>query len=162
MDEMTRQTSEYSLEVRRLAKQVGLHIVRSSRFLLPRMGQEVLTQSQAFVLDLLLEREQPWRIGDLALAAGVRLPSMTDLIARMERQGWIRKEGTTHDRRGVAVTLKAEGREVIQDFERHQIHAIARRLVLLSDEDKAAIEQALPALNRLFNGSEEQAGNDAP
>ena len=154
MDEMTQQTWEYPLAVRRLAKQVGLHIVRSSRFLLPRMNQEVLTQSQAFVLDFLLEKEQPQRISDLAVAAGVRLPSMTDLLARMERQGWIRKEGTTHDRRGVAVTLTLEGRALIQEFERHQIHSIAQRLVLLSDEDKAAIEQALPALKRLFNGTE--------
>ena len=158
MDERTQQTVEYPLAVRRLAKQVGLHIVRSSRFLLPKMHQEVLTQSQAFVLDLLLEKDQPWRIGDLAFASGVRLPSMTDLLARMERQGWIRKEGTAHDRRGVAVTLTAQGRAVIQNFERHQIHLIAQRLVGLTAEDQAAIEQALPALNRLFNGSEDLPG----
>jgi DNA-binding MarR family transcriptional regulator len=155
MDETREQAFEYSPVVRKLAKQVGLHIVRSSRFLLPRMNQEMLTQSQAFVLDLLLEKEQPWRLSDLAGAAGVRLPSMTDLVSRMERQGWIRKEGTTHDRRGVAVTLTSEGRAVIQDFERRQIHLIAQRLVLLSTEDQATIEQALPALTRLFNSSEE-------
>lgn len=155
MDEREQQIPEYPLAVRRLAKRVGLHIVRSSRFLLPRMHQEVLTQSQAFVLDLLLEKEQPMRISDLSLAAGVRLPSMTDLIARMERQGWIRKEGTAHDRRGVAVTLTAEGRALIQNFERKQIHLIAQRLVLLSERDQAAIEQALPALKRLFQSPDD-------
>ncbi len=154
MDEARQQTPEYSPAVRRLAKRVGLHIVRSSRFLLPKMNQEVLTQSQAFVLDLLLEKE-PWRVSDLAIAAGVRLPSMTDLVARMERQGWVRKEGTVHDRRAVAVTLTREGRALIQDFERRQIHLIAQRLVELSSEDQEAIARALPALTRLFNGSDE-------
>jgi DNA-binding MarR family transcriptional regulator len=120
------------------------------------MNQEVLTQSQAFVLDLLLEKE-PWRVSDLAMAAGVRLPSMTDLVARMERQGWVRKEETVHDRRAVAVTLTSVGRTLIQDFERRQIHLIAERLVELSDEDQAAIKQALPALTRLFNGSGEES-----
>ncbi len=157
MGEKERQPITYPLAVRNLAKQVGLHIVRSSRFLLPRMHQEVLTQSQAFVLDLLLEKDQPWRIGDLAFATGVRLPSMTDLLTRMERQGWIRREGTAHDRRGVVVTLTAEGRAVIQEFERHQIHLIAQRLVLLSEEDQQAIHQALPALGRLF-----ERPDDAP
>lgn len=158
MNEREQQLPEYPLTVRRLAKRVGLHIVRSSRFLLPRMHQEVLTQSQAFVLDLLLEKEQPMRISDLSFAAGVRLPSMTDLIARMERQGWIRKEGTAHDRRGVAVTLTVEGRAIIQNFERSQIHLIAQRLVCLSEQDQVAIEQALPALNRLFQSSEDLPG----
>lgn len=152
MERARQQTPEYSPAVRRLAKQVGLHIVRSSRFLYSRMNQEVLTQSQAFVLDLLLEKE-PWRVSDLAIAAGVRLPSMTDLVARMERQGWVHKEGTAHDRRAVAVTLTGEGRTLIQNFERRQIHLIARRLVELSNEDQEAIRLALPALTRLFNGS---------
>ena len=155
MDETEGQTFAYPFTVRRLAKQIGLHIVRSSQFLLPRMHQEVLTQSQAFVLDLLLEKDQPWRISDLAFATGVRLPSMTDLVSRMERQGWIHKEGTAHDRRGVAVTITVEGRAVIQDFERRQIGLIAQRLALLSEEEKRVIEQALPALNRLFTSSDD-------
>lgn len=149
------QIPTYPFTVWHLAKQIGLHIVRSSQFLLPRLHQETLTKSQAFVLHLFLEKEQAWRVSDLAFASDVRLPSMTDLISRMERQGWVHKTGTAHDRRGVAVTITEEGRAILRDFERRQVHLIAQRLALLSDEDKAAIAQAIPALNRLFNGPEE-------
>jgi len=153
MDTTKQQPPEYSLAIRHLAKQVGLHIVRSSQFLLPRLHQETLTQSQAFALHLLLEKELAWRISDLADATGVRLPSMTDLVSRMERQGWVRKTETAHDRRGIAVTLTEQGRAVIQDFERGQVNLIAQRLTLLSAEDQQAIEQALPALTRLFGNT---------
>jgi DNA-binding MarR family transcriptional regulator len=113
-----------------------------------------LTQSQYFVLHLLLDN-RAWRVSDLAYAAGVRLPSMTSLVSRMERQGWIRKTETAHDRRGVAVTMTDEGRTLIYGFERRHVDLIAQRLVLLSDEEKMTIERALPALNRLFNGQED-------
>lgn len=154
MDITKQPSTEYPSTVRRLAKQIGLHIVRSSQFLLPRLHQEVLTQSQAFALHLLLDN-RAWRVSDLAYAAGVRLPSMTSLISRMERQGWIRKAETAHDRRGVAVTITDEGRALIHGFERRNIDLIAQRLALLSDEEKVAIERALPALNRLFNSQED-------
>jgi DNA-binding MarR family transcriptional regulator len=151
MDTIKQSCAEYPSTVRTLAKQIGLHIVRSSQFFLPRLHQEVLTQSQYFVLHLLLDN-RAWRVSDLAYAAGVRLPSMTSLISRMERQGWIHKTETAHDRRGVAVTITGEGRTLVLEFERRHVNLIAQRLVLLSDEEKVAIERALPALNRLFNG----------
>jgi DNA-binding MarR family transcriptional regulator len=154
MDAIKQPDGKYPSTVRGLAKQIGLHIVRSSQFLLPRLHQEVLTQSQAFALHLLLDN-RAWRVSDLAYAAGVRLPSMTSLISRMERQGWICKTETAHDRRGVAVTITEEGRALIHGFERRNVDIIAQRLALLSDEEKVAIECALPALNRLFNSQEE-------
>src|SRR5947209_16636717 len=74
MDTIKPSCGEYPSTVRSLAKQIGLHIVRSSQFFLPRLHQEVLTQSQYFVLHLLLDN-RAWRVSDLAYAAGVRLPS---------------------------------------------------------------------------------------
>jgi DNA-binding MarR family transcriptional regulator len=150
MDAMKEQRIEYPATIYKLAQQIGFHIVNSAQFLLPHMHQETLTQSQAFVLDLLSD-DRPRRISDLAKASGVRLPSMTDLVSRMERQGWIRKMEATHDRRSTMVTITAEGRAAIVVFERRQLTFIAERLIQLSDEERAAIEQALPALQRLFN-----------
>jgi DNA-binding MarR family transcriptional regulator len=80
---------------------------------------------------------------------------MTELISRMERQGWLRKMDTAYDRRGVAVIITDEGRALIQGLQRRQIDLIARRLALLSDEEKRIIEQALPVLDRLFSGQDE-------
>ena len=150
MDASGENRIEYPSAIYRLARQVGLHIVRSSQFLLPHMHQETLTQSQAFILDL-LQDNQARCISDLASASGVRLPSMTDLVSRMHRQGWIQKMEATHDRRSTLVTITEQGRAMIQAFERRQVALIAERLIELVEEDRAAIEQALPALRRLFH-----------
>ena len=118
------------------------------------MQQEVLTPSQATVLTLLLD-ERAWRLSDLASATGVRPPSMTELISRMERQGWLCKMDTEYDRRGVAVTITEEGRKQIHALNRRQVDLIAGRLALLSDEEKRIIEQVLPVLDKLFNGPDD-------
>ena len=142
------------LTARGLARQLGLRIVGITQFLTRRMQQEVLTPSQATVLTL-LQDERAWRLSDLASATGVRPPSMTELVSRMERQGWLRKMDTAHDRRGVAVMITEEGRTLVQTLQRRQIDLIAGRLALLSDEEKRIIEQALPVLDRLFSRSED-------
>jgi DNA-binding MarR family transcriptional regulator len=142
------------LTARGLAKQLGLRIIRITQFLTRQMQQEVLTPSQATVLTL-LQDGRAWRLSDLASATGVRPPSMTELISRMERQGWLGKMDTPHDRRGVAVTITEEGRTLLQALNRRQIDLIAGRLALLSDEEKRMIEQALPVLDHLFSGPED-------
>lgn len=142
------------LSARVLAKQLGLRIVRIKQFLTQRMQQEELTPSQATVLTLLLD-DRAWRLSDLACATGVRPPSITELVSRMERQGWLRKMDTAHDRRGVAVRITEEGRTLIHALNRHQIDLIAGRLALLSDDEKLIIEQALPVLDRLFSGPDD-------
>ncbi|MEO8953531.1 MAG: MarR family winged helix-turn-helix transcriptional regulator [Ktedonobacteraceae bacterium] len=151
---MKQPTADFPLAVRRLAKQLGLYLVESNRFFFQRMHQEEITSSQAMVLNFLLDN-RAWRMSDLARAMAVRLPSMTDLVSRMERQGWVCKMETSHDRRGVAVTITEQGRALIQGFERRQIDLIAQQLMLLSDEDRVTIERAMPVLNRLFNDQED-------
>ena len=148
-------TERKPITARQLARQLGLRIINITQFLTRRMQHEVLTPSQAAVLTL-LQDGRAWRLSDLASATGVRPPSMTELISRMERQGMLRKMETTHDRRGVTVTITDEGRTLLQALNRRQIDLIARRLVLLSDEEKRLVEQALPLLDRLFGGPEDQ------
>jgi len=141
---------------RGLAKQLGLRIVRITQFLTRRMQQEVLTPSQATVLSLLLD-ERAWRLSDLASANAVRPPSMTELISRMERQGWLRKMDTAYDRRGVAVMITDEGRTLIHALNRRQVDLIAVRLALHSDEEKPSVEKALAVLVKLFSGPDDHA-----
>lgn len=139
------------MTTRGLAKQLGLRIVNITQFFTRRMQQEELTPSQATVLTL-LQDDRAWRLSDLASAAGVRPPSMTELVSRMERQGWLCKMDTIHDRRGVAVKITEEGRTILHALNRRHVDLIAGRLALLSDEEKRIIEQALPMLDRLFSG----------
>ena len=153
MDMIEQPLSEQRLTARALAKQLGMRIIRINWFFLQRMQYESLTPSQAAVLTLLLDN-RPWRISDLASAEGVRPPSMTELVSRMQRLGWLRKTDTAHDRRGVQVTITDEGRALVQAMMRRQVDIIAQRLATLPSEERAAIEHALPALDHLFNERE--------
>jgi DNA-binding MarR family transcriptional regulator len=151
MDTVEQPLARQQRTVRALAKQLGLRIISLNQFFLQRMQHEMLTPSQAAVLTLLMDNRS-WRVSDLACAEGVRPPSMTELVSRMQRQGWLRKSDTMHDRRGVEVTITEEGRAIIQEFMRRQVDIIAQRLALLPDEEKTAIERALPAIDHLLNG----------
>ncbi len=48
-----------------------------------------------------------------------------------------------------------EGRTLIHALNRRQIDLIAGRLALLTDEEKRIIVQALPVLDKLFNGPDD-------
>ena len=133
---------------RRLAKQLGLRLIRAYRFLRQR-EQDSLTLSQAVVLDLLGDERQ-WRVSDLAEFAGIRQPSMTDLIHRMERQGLLCKVQSLHDKRSVEVTITDEGRSVLRATNRRHVDNMSQRLALLSDEEKEVLERALPIFDILF------------
>jgi DNA-binding MarR family transcriptional regulator len=152
MDRATPDLDQPRLMARRLAKQLGLRLIRAYRFLRQR-EQNSLTLSQVAVLDLLGDDRQ-WRIGDLAEAAGIRQPSMTDLLNRMEHQGWVRKVQALHDKRGVEVTMTEEGRTLLRAINRRHVDNMAQRLALLSDEEKAVIERALPIFDFLFGAPE--------
>lgn len=152
MDSMPELEQARQTTTRGLAKQLGLRLIRAYRFLRQR-EQDSLTLSQAIVLDLLGDERQ-WRIGDLAEAARIRQPSMTDLINRMERQSLLRKVQSLHDKRGVEVTITEEGRAILRAVNRRHVDNMASRLALLSDEEKAVIERSLPILDMLFGTPE--------
>jgi DNA-binding MarR family transcriptional regulator len=79
----------------------------------------------------------PQRLSDLAASEGVTQPAMTQLVSRLERQGFAERRGEPSDRRVVMVHLTETGRQMLRD---RQTHRAARLAQLLS---------ALPALARL-------------
>lgn len=150
--EQARQTTQAIHTVRGLAKQLGLRLIRAYRFLRQR-EQDSLTLSQEAVLDLLGDERQ-WRVSDLAVFARIRQPSMTDLINRMERQGLLRKAQSSHDKRSVEVTITEEGRSILRATNRRHVDNMSQRLALLTDEEKAVLERALPIFDILFGAPE--------
>jgi DNA-binding MarR family transcriptional regulator len=54
------------------------------------------------------------RLGGLSPAVRLTQPSLSRAVARLERRGWLRRTGTTEDRRGVVVTTTPAGRDVLR------------------------------------------------
>jgi DNA-binding MarR family transcriptional regulator len=70
-----------------------------------------LTISQWRVL-VVLGRVDAARVGELAAAVGVSLPSTSRLVRRLERRGLVTTERDTEDRRATLVRMTPEGRDI--------------------------------------------------
>jgi DNA-binding MarR family transcriptional regulator len=97
-----------------------------------------------------LVRQGPQRLTELANQEGLSQPGMTQLVGRLERDGWVTRTASTGDRRGVLVEVTAAGRELVALRRAQRAEALSRLLDQLGTDDRATIEQALPALARLI------------
>jgi DNA-binding MarR family transcriptional regulator len=96
-----------------------------------------------------LEISGACRLSDLAAREGVTQPAMTQLVSRLERDGYAERRGAGDDARVVMVHLTPTGADLL----RHRRAARAERLHDLIGQlpapDRAAIHAALPALTLL-------------
>ncbi|GLY84802.1 MarR family winged helix-turn-helix transcriptional regulator [Actinoallomurus iriomotensis] len=113
-------------------------------------GQAITTQ-QMFVMGSLEGGSR--RMSDLAAEHGVRLPTMTRQIGRLARDGLVIRGREAEDARVVTAELTPVGRQRLQHAREQRITFLAGRMTLLNDAERASIEAALPALEKLFAGS---------
>jgi DNA-binding MarR family transcriptional regulator len=102
--------------------------------------------AQSAVLSRLRDGQKT--VGELAAAEGVRAPSMTQIINRMEEAGWVtRSEGQV---RGRTVQITEAGLAVAVEVRQERRIRLARRCEGLSADDLAALESVLPVLDQIF------------
>lgn len=89
------------------------------------------------------------RMSELAAEHGVRMPTMTVQVNRLERDGLVVRGSHESDARVVTVALTEAGRVALSVGRRARVGFLAERLEGLAAEDRAAIAAALPALSRL-------------
>jgi DNA-binding MarR family transcriptional regulator len=103
-----------------------------------------------------LESEGPLRITELARAEGVSQPAMTQLVGRMESDGLVERETPDDDRRSVLITTTARGRDILSLRRARRSAYLHELLETLGPADRGAIENALPALERLVSAAAQQ------
>jgi DNA-binding MarR family transcriptional regulator len=84
------------------------------------------------------------RLGGLNPAVRLTQPSLSRAVARLECRGWLRRTGTTDDRRGVVVTTTPAGRDVLRRAV--PVHArIIREFLLdpLTEDEQDLLARAL-------------------
>ncbi len=96
-----------------------------------------------------LERHGPLRLTELATREGVTQPAMTQLVSRLERDALAARAADPVDGRVVLVQITRAGRDLLHH--RRSVRARKVNVLLrgLPEQDRQAIEAALPALNRL-------------
>ncbi|HEX3816407.1 MAG TPA: MarR family transcriptional regulator [Mycobacteriales bacterium] len=109
-----------------------------------------------------LRRGESRRITELADLEQITQPSMTALVSRMERAGWVRREPDPNDRRGVRVTITEAGERQYDAGLAGYVEALAGRLHKLDETQRIALQQAISALDLVLEeGSAEPANGPA-
>lgn len=91
----------------------------------------------------------PRSIGALARAEQVRLPTMSRLVAALERDGLATRTPDPRDGRAFHVHPTARGRGVLQRGRARRVASLARRLEQLSEDDRALLARAADLIERL-------------
>lgn len=101
-----------------------------------------------------VERAGPVTLGDLALAERVQPPTITRVVAKLDEQGLVTRQTDPFDRRSALVATTAEGRRTLQQNRRRRDAYLARRLAVLTPDERARLERALPVIERLIGDEE--------
>jgi DNA-binding MarR family transcriptional regulator len=88
-------------------------------------------------------------LGELARAEQVRPPTITRLVADLERAGLAVRTPRASDRRVVLVRATPRGLRLLEEGRRRRIAAIAAEIVRLPTREIADLERALDILERL-------------
>jgi DNA-binding MarR family transcriptional regulator len=84
----------------------------------------------------------PLPIGALAAAEQVRPPTMTKLVAGMERLGLVERTRDPEDARVQVIGATAKGRSVLQAGRRRRVERLAHAIRQLPARDRAILEDA--------------------
>jgi DNA-binding MarR family transcriptional regulator len=92
----------------------------------------------------------PQRITELAIAEAVAQPTMTSLVHRLERDGFVERRSDERDARVVLVVITAAGHARLAQVREARSSALAVRLAALDPQEQAVLAAALPALDHLI------------
>jgi DNA-binding MarR family transcriptional regulator len=89
------------------------------------------------------------RVGEIARNLGVKVPSATEQIIKLERAGLARREPDPSDSRAVRVRLTETGCAAVESANERRNAVMAGILSSLSGDDRAALAAALPVIGRI-------------
>ncbi|MBP1233382.1 DNA-binding MarR family transcriptional regulator [Arthrobacter sp. PvP102] len=125
--------------------------LRHSVYLVRRLDAEgELSAAQLGTLKMLLG--DGVRVGEIARNLGVRVPSATEQIIKLEKAGLVRRDPDPDDSRAVRVVLTAEGRAAVDSANERRNAVMAGILETLTDDDRQALAAALPVIEKI-NGT---------
>ena len=127
--------------------------LRHSIYLVRRLDADgELSAAQLSMLKMLLDAGPAAggvRVGEIARNLGVKVPSATEQIIKLERAGLARREPDPDDSRAVRVTLTDAGLAAVASANERRNAVMAGVLSSLSDEDRAVLAAALPVIGRI-------------
>lgn len=110
-------------------------------------GDGELTSMQMSTLGM--AADAPLRVSRVAANLGIRVPSATEQIIKLEQAGLVSRRQDPADSRAVLVQLTEEGRTAWEAAGRRRNERVAALLAHLDDDDRAVLAAALPVIGKL-------------
>lgn len=115
-----------------------------------------LTPTRVAVL-LTADRRGPIRIAEIAEREGLNPTLLSRTIAHLSAAGLIERSADPEDRRSAWVTVTAAGAAAAERIRDQRTVAVREAIADLNPTDRALIDAALPALERLADALSEDA-----
>jgi len=137
-----------------------IYLYTESRRLTKGMAAQFgLTGPQLTVIKLLEE------LGDLSLSSlseriRAQNSTVTGIIDRMEREGLVKRERSTTDRRVVFIRLSEKGQRLAREIQVEPMEIFRSALTSLPEEDLGALLRILTKLQKNVLSHVEQGGED--
>jgi len=97
-----------------------------------------------------LEQQGKAFLGEAARRLGITNSTATELVDRLVRGGYVRREQSAEDRRQVVLSLRARGREMLADFGRRRRERFERLLKVVGPGDVDRMASALRTMNAIL------------
>ncbi|WP_241989058.1 MarR family winged helix-turn-helix transcriptional regulator [Leucobacter luti] len=133
----------------RLALDLLLATARFSRTLGRVPGVQYSTVAWRVLAEL---SAAPARISVLAQQQRVAQPTMTELVQRLEGEGWLVRGADPDDGRATLVSVTPAGRGALADYRRTAAAAVDPHLAQLSAGDRATLARAVELIRHLTDG----------
>ncbi|MEX2458309.1 MAG: MarR family transcriptional regulator [Actinomycetota bacterium] len=132
-----------------LAQGVRLSVTRLAR----RLRKEAdtgISPSMLSALSTIDRAPAPLTIGELAAAEGVRPPSATAVVGRLLEAGLVTRDADPEDGRVYRLGLTRDGARLLERSRSRKTAYLAKKLGGLSEEEREALAEAVPLLDRLL------------
>ncbi|MHA7283519.1 MarR family winged helix-turn-helix transcriptional regulator [Arthrobacter sp. TMS2-4] len=93
--------------------------------------------------------DAPLRVSRVAANLGIRVPSATEQIIKLEQAGLVDRRPDPTDSRAVLVQLTEQGRAAWEEAGRRRNARVAALLDRLDDEERATLAAALPVIEKI-------------
>jgi DNA-binding MarR family transcriptional regulator len=130
-----------------------LAIVRLARKQRQQAGTGLTPSLQSALA--MIDARGPLTLGELAAVEQISPPTITRIVSKLEEMGLVARECDAADRRVTNVDVTADGHRQLAESRERRDAWLRERLADLSADDVAAIDAAIPPLERLLAVTEQ-------
>ncbi len=133
------------LEVKNLFAGISTEMVKSSVGI---MGFAVnMSQLKAMTA---FSEDSPLSMGELCKMANIKMPSMTEVVDRFEKEGLLERTRDDEDRRVVKVKMTAKGKKMHKEVLKRRADELTKMFGVLTTKDRSRLVNSLKNVSELL------------